>query len=360
MALTRPALVSPIKPFSSSQSYDFPFIYTSGDQAVKNNLVIQRLSDNVEVYNQTIDSFQLKHPLPPNTLQSGQVYKACIRIANINNQFSEFSDWIIFWVLDNPTITIDNIDYANHNRVYGQTITFSATYTHPNGELLQSYRYLLYDSNQVLIQSFPEVFADGSQPLTQEIAGLQNGEEYYVEVKTLSVNGQEASSGLILFRPFYISPKLLSVLTVENLSDQGAVKVSANIIQIIGKLYDANGNEIDSRTIEYVNGEEIDLTRSDYEKLVFQEGFKIDKSDFVLKLWCKNIPDDKVFLTLRSENGKIELMKYNNKIHTFKYINGFSYPAHFASNELVVNADEQFMVYMKSEGHLIDLSMQLA
>ncbi|WP_342532805.1 hypothetical protein MHB40_15105 [Lysinibacillus sp. FSL K6-0057] len=353
-------ILNNLKPFSSSTTKDFTFTYSGGDQSVKNNLVIYRLSDNVKVYDETIDTFALKHTLPPDTLVSGLPYKCQIRVGNINNQFSPFSDFIFFWVLETPDIVITNIDYANQNRVYNQTVNFTANYSSVDNEILQSYKYFLYDSNKNLITSYNEVFSDGTSPLTQEIAGLLNEVDYYIEVQTISQNQQEFSTGLIKFTPFYVVPKLTSVISVENLSSEGAIKVNANIIQIIAKLYDDNGNEIAREDVQYVDDDKLDLNRLDYERMEIREGFKIENDDFVLKLWCENVPDDKVFLTLNSDYGRIDLMKYDDKIHAFKYTYGIKYPAHFVSNELEILPDQQFMIYMKSQYQLIDLKIVLA
>ena len=355
--LTRPILKSVI-PFSHTNEQRFEFNFSGQSQAVRNNLVIQKVSDNTEVYNQNQETFSLRHILPPSTLQNGIEYRARVRVGNINNQWSDFSDWIVFWVLAEPTIEITTIDYNNQNRVYNQTVMFESTYTHENNELLQSYRYLLYDSNQNLIQSFREQFADGSQPLTQEITSLENGVLYYLEVKTISANGQLGTSGKVNFRPFYIAPRLFVTLTSENLSEQGAIKISANLIQIIGKLYDQNGDEINPLDIEYVDDDWIDLTRPNYDKLIFNEGFNILQDDFLMRIWCKNIPDNMVFLKLNSAYGRIELVKYNDMIHAFKYINNSNVVSHFASNELVINQDEEFIIEAKQVNHLIDLLIE--
>lgn len=358
--LTTPFIRSQIKPFSPSAAYDFLFDYRSGDQAVRNNLEVQRLSDNFTAYNQTIESFTLKHTLPANTLQSGAAYRARVRIGSVSGQWSQFSEWVIFWVLDSPTLTIDNIDYANQNRVYSQTVEFSASYSHANSELLSSYRYNLYSSNRQLIQSYSEKFSDGSSPLTQEIAGLQNGELYYIELKTISVNLQETSTGLILVRPFYITPKITSAITVENKADEGAVKVTANIIQIVGRLYDNDGNEIEKDLIEYVDNAKLDMNRPDYAKLVFDKGFETDTENFTMKLWCKNLPAsfDRVFLTMLSEYGQLDFKSYNSRIHVLKHINRVSYPSHYVSNEYVFLPDKQFMIYVKSVNGAIDIEIK--
>lgn len=357
MSFTRPILRS-IIPFPSTSQQIFDFYYEGGNQAIRNQLTIERTSDNVVVYNSTQETFSLRHTLSPSTLTNGIEYKARIRVGDINNNWSDYSDYIIFWVLSIPNFEITNIDYANQNRVYNQTVLFQATYSHTNNEQLQSYRFLLYDSNQNLLQSFPEQFANGSTPLTQEITGLENGTLYYIEVKTLSVHGQQGSSSLINFRPFYIAPRLSAVITPENLTEQGAIKISANIIQIIGKLYDQNGNEINPVNIQYIDGEWLDLTRPDYKVLIFENGFNIMQADFMMKIWRKNIPENIPFIVFPSPFGRIELIRISNKIHAFKYINGINLKPHFASNEYNFVDGQEFTIYFKQQNHLIELIVE--
>ena len=344
MALITPS-ISLVKPFSSTQSQTFKFsVSSASDQVVRNNLVIENNTTNVEVYNQSVESFQLQHILPINTLTNGQEFRAHIKTGNISNEWSNFSDWIYFYVLSSPTITIDSVV---DGKVNNSTINFSSTYTQLESELLQSYKYLLYDSNQNLIQTYSEQFSDGSTPLTQEITGLENNVLYHIEVKTISIHGQEGSSDLIPFRPFFIAPRLLTTLNVENLQSQGAIKLSCQLIQEIGK--------VDSGTIQYVDNDWIDLTLG---QISFQEGFSLG-SDFVLKLWCKNIPDDKVFLRLVSEYGRLELIKYNNLIHAFKYLTNSTIYSHFSSNSLVVGTDVEFMIYLQSLNNALEIAQQL-
>ena len=123
---------------------------------------------------------------------------------------------------------------------------------------------------------------------------------YYLEVKTLSPNGNQGSSGLIHFRPFYVAPKLVVAITPENLPNQGAIKISANVIQIIMKLYDNNNVQINPLDVEYIDNDYLDMTRADYGRLVADEGFNILQENFTMQLWCRDLPNNKVFLKLFS------------------------------------------------------------
>lgn len=355
--LTTPIL-NDIKTFDATESYIFTFNVVGGNQVVGNNLVIERISDNTVVYNQTQESFNFKHVLPAHTLVNGVNYRAKIRTKDMNNNWSNYSATLLFWCYSKPKLYISTIDYDNQNRVYNQTVVFETIYSQAEGEILQSYRYILYNENKDLLKSFPEQYADGSQPLTQEIAGLENNSLKYLEVKTLSPNGNMGTTGLTPFKPFYIAPKFTVTLTPENLPEKGAIKVSANIIQIILKLYDNYGRQISPMDIEYIDGEWIDMNRVDYSRLIADEGFDIFQSNFLLQLWCKDLPEDEVFLTLYAPQGRIEMFKLNNKIRVYKYIDNLDFQGYFVSNEFTLTDGQEMMIYMKQDDHLIDLQVE--
>ncbi|MGJ0846652.1 hypothetical protein ACR77J_08185 [Tissierella praeacuta] len=355
--LTTPIL-NDIKTFDATIEHAITFNVIGGNQVVGNNLTIEKISDNTVVYNQSQETFNFKHVLPVNTLVNGVNYRAKIRTKDINGNWSSYSSSVLFWCYSKPSLYINTIDYDNQNKVYNQTVLFETIYSQSEGEILQSYRYLLYNENKDLLRSFPEQYADGTQPLTQEIAGLENNILKYLEVITISPNGNLGTTGLIPFKPFYVAPKLTVILTPENLPQQGAIKVSANIVQIILKLYDNNGNQINPTDVEYINDDLIDMNRIDYDKLIADEGFNILQSNFLLQLWCKDLPEDKTFLILHSPEGKIEMFKSKNKIRVYKYVDNLDIKGYFASNEFEINQGQDLMIYMKQDNHLIDLQVE--
>jgi len=354
--LTTPIL-NDIKTFNATKDYTFTFNVIGGNQVVGNNLVIERISDNAVVYNQSQETFNFKHTLPAYTLTNGLNYRAKIRTKDINNNWSSFSTTLLFWCYSKPELHITTIDYENQNRVYNQTVLFEATYTQAENEIMQSYRYLLYNENKDLLKTFPEQFADGIQPLMQEITGLENGKLYYLEVVTLSPVGNTGSSGLVNFKPFYIAPKLTIAVTPENLPEQGAIKVSANIVQIILKLYDSHSNQINPMDVEYIDDEWIDMNRSDYLKLVADEGFNVFNDNFIMQLWCKDLPENKTFLTLYAPQGRLEVFKLKNRIRVYKYINDLNNPRYFVSNKYTLSSKQEKMVCLKQDNHLIDVQV---
>ncbi len=356
--LTTPVL-NDIETFNAIREKTIAFNVVGGNQVVGNNLIIERVNDGVAVYNQTQDTFTFRHTIPAGTLANGVNYRARIRTKDINNNWSNFSANLLFWCFSEPNLNIITIDYENQNRVYNQTVLFETTYSQSEGEVLQSYRYLLYDSNKNLLQSFPEQFTDGSETLKQEIAGLDNGVLYHLEVKTLSPHGTKGTTGLIHFKPFYIAPQLSAAIAVENLTDQGAVKISTSISQVIFRLYDNNGELIHPQDVDYLYDDWIDMTRSDYAVLVGDGSLNTPQSDFILQLWCKNLPRNKRFLSFSSPYGDIELYKIDNSIRAYKTLNGLKYSKVYTSNTFHATSDDEIMVYLKQENEAIDLMVEV-
>lgn len=355
--LTTPML-SDIKTFNAKKDKTINFNVIGGNQVVGNNLVIERLDNNTAVYNESQETFNFTHTIKSDSLENGVNYRAKIRTKDINNNWSDFSDTVLFWCFTEPELLITNIDYENQNRVYNQTVLFNTTYKQNENEILQSYRYLLYNSNKELLESFPEKYSDGSTPLIQEVTGLKNSTLYYIEVKTISPHGNIGTTGLINFKPLYVTPQLSVAIEAENLPEQGAIRINTSIVQTILRLYDNNGVIINPEDVEYVKSEWLDMTRVDYAELVGDGSLNTTQSDFFLQLWCKKLPEDKIFLTFSSPYGQVEMFKRDNTIRVNKTLYELKNGNYFKSNELVVGEDEEIVIYMRQEDELIDLKIE--
>ena len=317
-------------------------VEVGGNQVTQNNLEIQRTLDNVVVYNQTIQSFQFNHTVPANTLVNGTEYRVRVRTGDISNNFSLFSDWVVFLCLATPVVSIDNI---TDGIVNNQTFIFEGSYSQANGELLQSYRYLLYNENSILLATSPEMF-DGL--LQYEFGGLQNQVNYKVELKIITVNLMEATTGLIPFKAEYIQPILTTVINLENKQDEASIQINANVIQIIGE----------GENFTYINDEKVDVTGAN-SKVWFDEGFTIDRN-FTLKIWLEHITENLPFLKLYSGQGYIELVYYGQRIHAFKHMYNGAFVSHFASsNELTITTLDQVFIFIQQINDLIDIQFEI-
>lgn len=293
MILTTP-LLSPIKSFSSNEVYEVVFNVIGGNQVVKNTLEIQNVSDNSIVYNMTVDSFVYKHVIPKDKLINGIQYKAKIKTGDASNNWSEWSSWSVFSCVDRPVVTIPTI---NNNIINNQTVLFQGEYSQ-EFDVLQSYKFILYNQNQIPIQIFTEKYDNN---LIQEITGLQNETKYYLELKTVSALSMEGSSGLCEFTPSYATPKLTSMIALDNLYEQGAIKISSNVIQLIFKTEDGT-NPV------YINNNAIDLTN----QMIYLNNLDID-SNFSIKIFCKMTG------TMHRRNSCENLEDFSANIDTSKY-----------------------------------------
>jgi len=119
------------------------------------------------------------------------------------------------------------------------------------------------------------------------------------------------------------------------------------------------GNQINPFNVQYIDNEWINMNRIDYDKLVADEGFNILSDDFILQLWCKELPESKVSLTLFSPQGKIEMFKFNNKIRLYKYINNLDFQGYYVSDDFELDSfDQELMIYVKQENQTIDIIVE--
>lgn len=322
-----------IKTYSALDSYNFPFDYRGNVQIVKNNLIIEKTSDNTIIYNQTIESFAFQHIVNSNSLVNGIEYKAKIRVGDINNNWSDFSDWVVFYCYSHPILVITSIIDGIINN---QNPLIQATYQQMENDLLNSYRYLLYDNLDNLLYSYPEKF---DKLLQQQIEDLQNNNTYKIELKTLSEHGMEHSSGLIPFVASYIEPKLTSIINLSNLKDSASVEIACHLIQIIG--------EVGSGNISYEDDEWVNLLDG---MVYFQDGFYIE-DNFTLKLWCKQLPLNDVFLKLKGKQGEIILKYQDNRIYLYKTIGANVYYCIFSDEIFPTNNDTIFISMQQKDNY---------
>lgn len=377
MSLTTP-VIQPFSPFPSTSSQTVSFSVGSGsNQATQNKINIYNTTTNTLIFTNTVQTFLLQAVIPANTLTNSITpYKVTIQTGDINNNWSTESDPLLFYCLSSPTYNFTNIDISG--KVYNQNVTFSCDYFQVEGEQIQSYIYYLYDQNQSLIQSYTNTFTSTS-PLTQLVSGLANNTLYYIQVKTVSVHGQLGDSGLVAFTPLYVLPSLFSTLTTTQVPSTGSIKISAILLQETGVM--------ESGTAIYQDNTWIDLTQGG--KVAFQDGFSINSSNFIAKIWCKNIPLDTVFCTIYSLVGKIDLHMEPNQAHAYVYLNNLTtVKYHFVSNTLDLTSDlsydsnlsfdtsvdaqvfmntifneiqvnQPFMIYLKCVNGLLDLYLTL-
>lgn len=307
--------------------------YYSGNQATKNQLIITRNDTNVEIYNKIIDSYQLKHTVLLNLLVPNIQYKAKIKVFDVSNNTSNFSDETLFSYFASPVLSITNII---NNQISNQNFTFQGSYVQPSDKLL-SYRFFLYNSNDILIGDSKDKY---DELLKHEFTSFNNNNEYKIKFRTISEHGIEFESPIIKFHCIFAQPKVNAKLTLSNDKANASIKISAEIKQILGQVI--------SGTIEYLNGDYVNLKNS---KISFNEGFNIKSKEFTMQIFLKDIIENKVFLKLYDEEVIIELIYYNKRIHLFQSAinkqNEYNY--HIVSDVIEVTPTDNIYIYINHD-----------
>ena len=304
MSLTTPILFSKTA-FDATIEQNFAFNILNGDQIVKNRLVIQLVSDNTEVYNQIITTFQYIHTLPQNSLSNNQSFIAYLTTFNSNNDESSSSNIILFSCYTTPVVSFTNLihDQIINNSSY----EFDLSYIQTQGEEIESYQLSLYNINNEQIATSGTLY---DNLLKHNFSGLLDNVGYKVKADIVTVHGMIVTTGYVNFTVNYTTPIIASALILENLPNSGQIKISTHIINIVGT---SNPNPP-----TYIDDDIVDLTGNG-SYVQFDDGFNLS-GDFTLKIWGLNFTNEEVFCTLYGENdtdivkSRIELQYFYDQI----------------------------------------------
>lgn len=353
MALSIPILEN-IYPFDANNTYDFKFRYDrGGNQYTKSNLVIStNRGDGTDsiIYDEVMESYHPFHTYVPSMatvpLVNGKQYKVKIRVGD-NNLWSDFSEWKLFYVHTTPLVDIVNI--SDDGFIYNHIETFQVSYITPSIEEdpLMSYQFYLYDENMILINEYPKKYAiSHSSMIEQTVNNLESGVKYILRLRT------ESSHGVIVnltkeFTPLYNFPILgETTFNVDNLTDKPSVKISYELYQIEGA--QTNGN-----SVSYEDNTWINLVGK---SIHYDKDFYI-KDDFIIKLWCKNLENNKVICRISGNEGIIEFVYLYKHIHVYKYKNGSKYQNHIAC-KTVINPLKNTFIILKQVENMMNLTCQ--
>jgi hypothetical protein len=355
----QPTLLA-IQPWDATKGTSVYYTYTGSQQALENHLVITDLSTGAIVYSHEYSSFEKVHHIPPNLLTNGKAYKAKIRVKHVDGTYSPYSNEVNFKVFATPVLDIESIDGQGY--VYNSDVMFVATYSQSDGELVKTYRFSLYDENEDLIMNFPIRVPSSPNNLTETVKGLEKGKGYFIECAIETVNGL-VYSHRERFIPMYIVPSINGIISTVSDSEEGFIRITANLKQILGtqvkgspKTVEVTEQLVDN--YEYIDDDWIVVPQ---DNPVIFKGLGMNRaSDFVLKVWCKDIPNNTKFLELSpaENNGiAIQFWKYQDRIVAVKELNGVR--SIYCSNIVIIPTGAEFMLYVKAIEHRIDLSLHI-
>ena len=288
--LTQP-IINPIAAFDATQNYVVAFLAIGGAQVVGNRIVISDNQTGKTVYDNRVITMQLAHTIPANTLTNGGYYNVVIYTIDSANNFSQASVPVPFYCYSQPTLTINNIPASS--TIENGTYTFQGSYAQQENEILNSYQFILYDSNKTVLSQSDVIYYSSNNSLSYTFVGMSNDTSYYIELKGQTVNNTEITTGLLYFTVRYSQPASFAIVDLVNDCENGFIQISSNIVAIDGKS--------NPEPPIYIDDKEVDLREPD-SWVRWDEGFNI-KDDFTMRVWGRDFNDFEPIITLSNKNN---------------------------------------------------------
>lgn len=288
--LTQP-IINPIAAFDATQNHVITFLAIGGAQVVGNRIVISDNQTGKTVYDNRVITMQLAHTIPANTLTNGGYYNVVIYTIDSANNFSQASVPVPFYCYSQPTLTINNIPASS--TIENGTYTFQGSYAQQENEILNSYQFILYDSNKTVLSQSDVIYYSSNNSLSYTFVGMSNDTSYYIELKGQTVNNTEITTGLLYFTVRYSQPASFAIVDLVNDCENGFIQISSNIVAIDGKS--------NPEPPIYIDDKEVDLREPD-SWVRWDEGFNI-KDDFTMRVWGRDFNDFEPIITLSNKNN---------------------------------------------------------
>ena len=337
MSLTTPILNS-VPAWDTINGQTFTFNVIGGDLVVGNKLTIINEANSSDVHIITTTSNKYQSVVPANELTNGVYYRAYVQTQNNNGNWSGNSNVIKFYCFATPNFSITGVT----SRVTTSYIISTLNYSQSNGEALNDYRFILYDTAYNPI-SESEVIYTGvantigtamSYTASYRFQGLIDGTYYHIKAVGHTTGGTYIETASIDFLVEYTTPDEYSVLYLQNNCIEGYITYYSKASIISGTK---------SASATYIDGQAINLlTSGSY--VLWDDGFVMN-DDFTMKLWVSRMIDNSTLVTLTdsSTSNRIELQYivdalddtlrrailqvYQNNIPTyFIYSNSFRKP----------------------------------
>lgn len=239
MALVKPVLSS-VPAFDAKQQMIFEFSANGGDTIVGSKLTIKENDTGTVVYSETKTSSLYNHILDANTLTNNKYYMASIQTQNSSGDFSASSNSIQFWCFTLPTITFINI--PSNRIIEASSYNFEATYNQLEGELLNSYGFILYDSDDNIIKDINSgnrtYIYDVTPPptaLNHSFSNLEDGVTYKVQAVGYTKYDTVVYSNKEQFSVKYGSSQFTTGISLTNNCKDGTVLVQCAIHDLTGE-----------------------------------------------------------------------------------------------------------------------------
>lgn len=245
--LTQP-IINPIAAFDATLSQEITFLVIGGAQVLGNRIVISDNQTGDIVYDNKVTTMKLSHVIPANTLTNGGYYNVVIYTLGSLDSVSSPSVPVPFYCYSQPVLTINNIPATE--TIENGTYTFQGNYLQQENEVLDSYQFILYDSNKNILSKSDVIYYQTNNSLSYTFVGMSNDTSYYIELKGQTVNSTLITTGLLYFTVRYSQPASFAIVDLVNDCANGYIQISSNIVAIDGKAEPAPPVYIDNKEVD--------------------------------------------------------------------------------------------------------------
>lgn len=284
-------IIKRITPFDGNENNDI-YIAWIGNRAYANRIIIFDSKTNETVYDEKINTYELKHTIPAGTLSNGKSWIIQAQIFDDEDIPSTLSEKYFFYTFNRPTFEFNDIP-ENH-KITSMSFTATINYFSEDWENISKYIFHLYDASKRQLFESNEMTDDSDISYTYR--GLDNNTLYYIRCTGVTVNGMELDTGYIEINVNYVNPNTYEIIYTKPLPSQGCVQVTSNLVMI-------QYNGTDDFTYENSKINLIGKT------LYYNEGFLIE-NDYTLIIQGTNLWQTAEILKMKNKNLGLALSSY--------------------------------------------------
>lgn len=308
-----------IENYDAKLPYTIEYKYLGAERVITNEISIRENVKNGKViYTAKSTKFDKNHIVPANKLSNGTSYAAKLRVQLASDEWSEWSPEMTFTCLATPILEFQSLDDKNY--IYNNDVEMVVVYKQEQGEKIDTYQMSLLNENKVPITTYPTRMPEETSPnvLTERMSDLVKGRLYYIGCRVTTKNGINFFD-THEFIPHYIAPSFTGIINVQNQNDGGQVMVQTFLKQMLGTqttpfIDGEEGKEDLANVYSYVDNEWVVIPKN--KPLMYQRLGMAKASDWIAKIWCKNVQNG-LFLRFTRTNGEpieIRFYKHDNYI----------------------------------------------
>lgn len=362
-----------ISAFDAANGTVISFSWT-GAQSQKNRITIREYDTKRIVYDCTQKTMALKHRLHlagygeenaaqevPYALANGKRYLASVYIYDVYGNESLPSKEVAFYCFETPVfqfINFTNVGADNIAKVNVNSVYLSVRYSQPDGEVLNEYRFRLYNNTGEELASSRMFYGSASDDTLQwTLGGItdtekdKNGELNYEMAYKVVCEGTTVHGMYLRAEQRFVVQKdtggVGALLTLQSLPDH-TIAISSHF-----KIVNANidGEE---KYIHDSDGEPFALDLTEGQLLSYFEGFTMN-TPFAVTAIAKSCMPDTVLLTASNNKGEKFTVKYCVKKYSLSEKAYFLFECRRQSTDFILRSDylpvsdTWYVIYLKYE-----------